>query len=776
MGRLPDAFDGLAVETTRLMAEFVSSVVRNAEELEGRRRLVEELRTQGEVVANMQTALWVWAPIDDGLLRLEYMNAATEEWTGRTSSELIGRTLPEILPGYHEEVVRTLFEVIASGEGRDLGEVVYGDERIKTSVLAMKAFPLPDGRVAVTFDNVTDRVRAHRALQESESRFRSAFDSVSVGMSLNTLDGRFVQANDRLANMLGYSVEELLRMHTAELIDPDDLEQDRRLDAELISGARSSYRNDLRAVRKDGGVVWLRLSVSLANDYEGNPIHFVTHIEDITDLKDAEAFFGSVFERSVVPKVIIDDERLIVDVNEAAAEMLGAPHDEAIGLNLDDFFPEQPVGRYWQRFLESGTLRAEATLRRPDGAEREIEFVATANVQPGRHIAVALDLTAQKALEHQLRQAQKMEAVGRLAGGIAHDFNNLLTAIAGCSEFLIAGIDEDGLRLHAEEIKRAAARAASLTGQLLAFSRRQVLQPRVLSLNAIVTDMDMMLRRLIGEDVELVTLLEPELGPVRADPTQIEQVIVNLVVNARDAMPHGGALRIETANVNTDVGDMVEFRLTDTGTGITPQQRQRLFDPFFTTKEGGTGLGLATVYGVVEQSGGTIEVESEPGLGTSFRIRLPRVQEPLEQPTLVVHDRSRTDRGTETILLVEDEAIVRQLVGEMLKRNGYTVLQAGDGPSALELLRRHSDPVELLITDVVMPGMSGRDVANAVTAMRPGIQVLYTSGYTDSVIGPHGVLDAGIAFLQKPFSVDDLVRKVRGLLDENHELSSSETN
>jgi signal transduction histidine kinase len=380
----------------------------------------------------------------------------------------------------------------------------------------------------------------------------------------------------------------------------------------------------------------------------------------------------------------------------------------------------------WQGFLRDGTWEAEVSLRRPDGGARQIEFVATADVRPGRHIAVVRDLTRTTELETQLRQAQKMEAVGRLAGGIAHDFNNLLTAISGYSEFLIEGLVDERLRRHADEIRKAAARAASLTGQLLAFSRRQVLQPRALDLNAVVSDMDMMLRRLIGEDVELVTLLDPTVGPVQADPTQIEQVIVNLAVNARDAMPNGGSVTIETSEAFTGDGDFIELRMTDTGVGMTDLERQQLFDPFFTTKEGGTGLGLATVYGIVEQSGGTIEVDSAPGMGSSFRIFLPRANEPAEIAAVI----------------------------------------PVAAPHALELLRRHSGTLDLLLTDVVMPGMSGPEVAQAVTSMRPGTQVLYTSGYTDSAIGHHGVLEPGIAFLQKPFSANDLTRKVRVLLDE----------
>jgi CheY-like chemotaxis protein len=300
---------------------------------------------------------------------------------------------------------------------------------------------------------------------------------------------------------------------------------------------------------------------------------------------------------------------------------------------------------------------------------------------------------------------------------------------------------------------------------LLAFSRRQVLQPRVLDLNAVVSDMDMMLRRLIGEDIELLTMLDPGLGAIRADPTQLEQVIVNLAVNARDAMPGGGSVTIETANIVIDDDTVVELRLTDTGTGMTDAERQQLFEPFFTTKAGGTGLGLATVHGIVEQTGGTIEVTSEPGMGSSFRILFPCVEALVEEPVAQVAG-VKPRPGDETILLVEDETVVRRLVAEILETSGYTVLQAADGPSALELARRHSGGISLLVTDVVMPGMSGPEVAQSVTAMRPGTLVLYMSGYTDSQIGHHGVLEPGIAFLQKPFSTDDLTRKVRALLDK----------
>jgi PAS domain S-box-containing protein len=453
--------------------------------------------------------------------------------------------------------------------------------------------------------------------------------------------------------------------------------------------------------------------------------------------------------------------------NKATEEATGLPISDVIGRPLREIFPKVPESLV-ERLLEvveTGEVLDAGQLEYSDDRIGPSIFSVKAFRVHDQGVAVTFDnVTDVARIEAQLRQAQKMEAVGRLAGGIAHDFNNLLTAISGYSEFLIGGTPEPKLRRYAEEIKRASDRAAGLTGQLLAFSRRQVLQPRILDLNATVGDMDMMLRRLIGEDVELVTMLGAELAPVRADPTQIEQVIINLAVNARDAMPHGGSVTIETANVVVDEIAHVELRLTDTGVGMTEAERRQLFDPFFTTKEGGTGLGLATVYGIVEQSGGTIEVESAPGLGSSFRILLPAEWAPIDgseqgSPAIVPVP------GEETILLVEDELVVRRLVAEILESNGYSVLQAGDGPSALELLRRHTGPLDLLVTDVVMPGMSGPDVAGAVAAMRPGTPVLYVSGYTDSSVGHLGVLEPGIAFLQKPFAADVLTRKVREVLD-----------
>jgi PAS domain S-box-containing protein len=420
-------------------------------------------------------------------------------------------------------------------------------------------------------------------------------------------------------------------------------------------------------------------------------------------------------------------------------------------------------------------------IARPDGSTRWIRDRAF----PIRHesgalhriVGTATDVTEQRQLEWQFRQAQKMESVGRLAGGIAHDFNNLLAVINGLAELAVASLpDDDPLRQDLEEIRLAGDRAAALTRQLLALSRRQILKPEVLDLSVVIGDMRNMLRRVIGEDVDLVFDLARPLGSVNADPSQIEQVLLNLVINARDAMPDGGTLRIETRDVDVDAsreqddpsirrGPSVRLTVSDTGAGMDETTRQRVFEPFFTTKAlgKGTGLGLSTVYGIVQQSGGSIWFDSEPGRGTSFTIQLPRVtpaphQSTAKIPTSVVP-------GTETILLVEDERAVRDLTKRVLQSAGYTVLAVSGGAEALDRLQEHPEPVHLMLTDVVMPGMNGRELAARAAGLRPEMKVLYTSGYTDDEILRHGVLDDPLRFMSKPYSPAELTHRVRDVLD-----------
>ena len=380
--------------------------------------------------------------------------------------------------------------------------------------------------------------------------------------------------------------------------------------------------------------------------------------------------------------------------------------------------------------------------------------------------------------QEQLTQARKMEAVGRLAGGIAHDFNNLLTVLIGRSQLLLRRLGaEDPVRADIELMEHTADRAADLTRQLLAFSRKQVLQPSVLDLNVVVANLAEMLRRLIGEDIALVTALDPALGHVKADPGQIEQIVMNLAANARDAMSKGGRLTLETANAELDAayarrhvevrpGPYVMLAVSDTGLGMSPETLTHIFEPFFTTKGPGqgTGLGLATVYGIVKQSDGHIWVYSEPGRGTTFKIYLPRVEEAVD-PSVARWRLPEPARGHETILLVEDELAVRDLARDVLRAYGYTVLEAQDGREALLISERYFGPIHLMLTDVVMPEMSGRELASQLAPLRPTMPVIYMSGYTDAAVVHHGVLDPGTTFLQKPFTPDALARKLRQVLD-----------
>jgi signal transduction histidine kinase len=388
----------------------------------------------------------------------------------------------------------------------------------------------------------------------------------------------------------------------------------------------------------------------------------------------------------------------------------------------------------------------------------------------------ASDITPQKSLESQLFMAQKMEAVGRLAGGIAHDFNNLLTGIIGyCDLSLMQANVTDALRRNIGEIRKASERCAALTRQLLAFSRKQVLVPKVINLNVAVADMDKILRQLIGEDIDLVARLRKDLGNVKTDPAQIEQVILNLAINARDAMPRGGKLTVETENVELDdsyvsrhesvlPGPYVMLAVSDTGCGMEEKTLAHIFEPFFTTKEKGTGLGLSTVYGIVKQHGGNIWVYSVPGAGTTFKVYLPRVEEKTTEAPETAERLPEELRGSETVLLVEDEELVRQMTREMLTRQGYEVLEASGSDDAVELCSRFRRTIHLMLTDVVMPGMSGVELSKRLASSQPSMKVLFMSGYTSNAIVHQGILDPGVAFLQKPFTIATLSRTIRLVL------------
>ena len=647
----------------------------------------------------------------------------------------------------------------------------------------------PIGAISI-YRDVTGRKQAEQALRASELRYRLLFEKNLAGILRSTLDGRVLECNEAFARMLGYdSSSELAAVNARTLYRQASHREQilaRLREQKYITQEEICFR------RKDGGPVWILTNLNLveAEDEAGEPTIIGTSF-DITERKESREALRESQKRFTafmqhLPGVAFMKNRLgqYVFYNEAAQGLFDLNPDDFLGKTDHEVWP----GEYAERFVASD---AEVI--------RDRKLVETVEAIPHQHAVhhwliyrfpilnendevqfiggVGIDITERRELEEQLRQSQKMEAIGRLAGGVAHDFNNLLTVISGYGDMIMRSLPaDDALHGSIEEVLKAASRATSLTNQLLAFSRRQVSQPKVLDLNALVANMDRMLRRVIGEHIELETVLTPGLGSVKADTGQLEQVIMNLAVNARDAMPEGGQLMIRTSNEDvarssrphTDVrpGSYVRLTVADSGKGMDTEVMVHLFEPFYTSKSTGkgTGLGLSTVYGIIKQSGGEIVVESEPGRGATFHIYLPRVAGAAETAN-AAGSRHGVLTGTETILLVEDEPGVRQLVREMLHRLGYTILEAGCGAEALRTFDQHQGSIDLLLTDVIMPQMSGRDLAERLRLVRPSLKVLYISGYTDDMLAHHGMLDANVYLLPKPFAPNELARKLREVLD-----------
>jgi PAS domain S-box-containing protein len=549
------------------------------------------------------------------------------------------------------------------------------------------------------------------------------------------------------------------------------------------------WRGECLHIRADGTDYPILLSTSVIKDQAGRVMGTLGIAQDITERKETEdklRRLADIVESSDDAIISKSLDGTIQTWNGGAERMYEYSAVEAIGKPISIIFPDEQrdeIPMILNKVNGGEILRNFETIRaRKDGKQIRIALtVSPIKDASGRIVgasAIGRDITQSKQMEEMFRQAQKMEAVGRLAGGVAHDFNNLLSVIIGYSEMLLERAEIDGqVRKKCEEIKRAGDRAASLTRQLLAYSRQQVLEPRVLNINTCVTEMEKMLRRLIGEDIELRTSLDPTLACVKADPGQIEQVIMNLAVNARDAMPEGGKLFVETSNAELDeeyalrhppfiVGRYVILAVTDTGVGMSQETKAHIFEPFFTTKElgKGTGLGLSTVYGVVKQSAGYIWFYSEPGQGSVFKIYLPRV-DGSEVQIRPAKSELELHRGVETVLLVEDEQSVRTLTRNLLEEGGYTVLEAKNGAHAVEIANEHYGPIHLLLTDVVMPGMNGPAVADKILPIHSKAKVLYVSGYSSSFGTQTGLVPVEANLLQKPFSRASLLRKVRNLLD-----------
>ena len=635
--------------------------------------------------------------------------------------------------------------------------------------------------------------RIRRQLVEREELFHLISENAADMIAVVDMEGRRLYNSLSYQKVLGYSPEELQASSSFEQIHPDDRERVKKAAEEARrSGIGKTLEYRLR--HKNGTWLVLESTSSVIRNAKGEPEKLVIVNRNITERKRAEealrrseSGFRSVVEDAPYGIYRTSLTGQFLQVNPALQKMLGYEStEELLRRDLRNHIFRH-AGEY-QRLTEllactEEIKDLEMEWKRQDGTPITVRCsgrrINDENGVPAYFEVFAEDVTEKRVLEKQLRMAQKMEAIGRLSGGIAHDFNNLLGVIIGYSGVLKKQLGPgNALCEHALEIEKAGQRAASLTKQLLAFSRQQVLTPAVLNLNSLATDMEKMLPRLLGEDIEVSLTLDPELGNVKADQSQIEQVIMNLAVNARDAMPTGGKMQVQTSNVQLDlaytwnhpgskVGEYVLLAVTDTGMGMDAGTLTHIFEPFFTTKERGkgTGLGLATVYGVVKQSNGYIWVDSAPGKGASFQIYLPRhVGEPrADEPK---NDSGEKLRGSETILLVEDAEPLRKLAQAFLEAGGFRVLPAESGESALEVAARFGGTFDLLLTDVVMPGMNGRVLAEQLSPRQPGIKVLYMSGYTDSFIAGHGVLDPKTHLLHKPFTEEVLIRKVREVLDD----------
>lgn len=625
------------------------------------------------------------------------------------------------------------------------------------------------------------KIAERKRVEERLSQLDSIIESSSDAIIIHALDGTIVSWNAGAESVYGYSKSEVLGKSRNLLIAPDQPDELRRI-VEVVQRGEGVEVYEAVHMHKDGQRIDVSTTISPVKDADGKILGAAVITRNISDHKKAEERFYKAFNANPEPITIASlVNGRYIDVNESFLRITGCRREEVIGrTSLELKFWERAEDRVGlvKTLQEHGSVRdLEITFLTKSGEQR-IGLNSAEIIEIGGEkciISIFRDMTEQKTLEKQLLKAQRMEAIGQLSGGIAHDFNNLLTVMIGHSELLEERLaKQDSSFRSVQEIKKAGTHAASLTRQLLAFSRQQVLAPEVLDLNAVITDLEKMLRRLIGEDIELSTVLDPELGHIKADQGQIQQVIMNLVVNARDAMPHGGKLLIQTANPEMDENfarhrlpelpaSYVLLQISDTGIGMDASTQAHIFEPFFTTKEigKGTGLGLSTVYGVIKQSGGYIWVDSKPGHGARFRICLPRTAE-TTVPRKAGPSLPESLRGMETILLVEDAGPVRELAREWLTTGGYTVLEAQCVDDAMRIAQHYGSPIHLLLTDVIMPGMDGPTLAKKLGLTRPETKVLYMSGYTG--FRDQTCFDSDAIILSKPFVRDGLLRKIREVL------------
>jgi two-component system, cell cycle sensor histidine kinase and response regulator CckA len=697
---------------------------------------------------------------------------------------------PLVLP-----LIQKMFE---TGESQTLDVKLVTKDGTRVSSLVTASFLRdaagePRAIMGVAQD-ISDLKRAEEAVRDSEARLRAIFEHAPVGIAMLDPNGRFLQVNPALQAIVGYNAAELQSLTCPRITHREDLPEQLRLHGELLRGQRQYYSMEKRYLRKDGEVVWVDLMMSHLLNGQSESRAIATII-DITARKRAEEALRESEQRFRLMAETIQDAFWIgrADITKllyvspgyeriwgrSRAELAASPQAFLDAIHPEDF--ERVQAHLAAILAQRVPWDHEYRIIRPDGEVRWIQDrgfpVKGEQGQVILFTGMSTDITERKTLEQQLLLAQKMEAVGRLAGGVAHDFNNLLMAITGYSELMKTKVlKDDPLYGYLEDILKTTDRAASLTGQLLTFSRRQIVRPQLMDLNRVVLDLERMLRRLIEEDIDLRIITAPKLGAVQIDPGHLNQIIMNLVINARDAMPCAGRIAVETAEVNFDTsrqtksglaqpGSYVMLQVSDTGIGMDEALQAHIFEPFFTTKEPGkgTGLGLSTVYGIVKQSEGFIDLDSEPGKGSAFKIYLPRLDAVAKTRKAKVSKPTQF-RGIETVLLVEDEDVLRTLLAKFLRLYGYTVLEARHGGEALLICEQHQGPIHLMVTDVVMPQMSGRVLADRLTPLRPEVKVLYMSGYTEDEVVQRGVAENAVAFLQKPFRPIDLVHKVYSLL------------
>ena len=772
-------------------------------DITARKRVEHLLQEQYVELENLYHSLPIGLGVIDRQFRYLRINDRLAAINGRPAVDHLGRSIHDMIPdiaSFLEPVYRRVF---------DTGETVVNIEYTRFS----RTFPPEErnflasyhplktrddhvyGLCSVILD-ITARKRAEKALAESEERFRSAMQYSAIGMAVASAAGAWLEVNPAMTAILGYSREEFLGRDFQSITHPDDLAHCLNELDRLVRGEIQTFELQKRYLHQAGHHVWVQSNVSMIRHGDGKSAYFVVQMQDINERKLAadELFKSREMLRMIldnIPQRVFwkDCDLKFIGCNQLLARDCGfASPSELVGKTDYDtvFRAHAEMFRADDRHVmetDQPKLNYEETHLHADGRTM---YLMTSKVplhdKEGRVIGVLgtyEDITERKALETQFRQAQKMEAVGRLAGGVAHDFNNLLTVISGYSDMLLSELrPEDPCHDSLMEIKKAGDRAAALTRQLLAFSRNQVLVPDILDLNAVIGECESMFRRLLGEDIDLKTELDPNLGRVQADASQLDQVLLNLVVNARDAMPQGGVVTVQTANAVLDEfycqqqpgvrpGRYVMLAVRDNGMGMDETVKAQIFEPFFTTKKQGkgTGLGLAMVFGFIKQSGGHVAVASEPGRGSSFSIYLPQVTEGGGAARTAGASRE-IPAGSETILLVEDQNELRTLARHMLEMRGYIVLEASHGADALRLVETHPGPIHLLVSDVVMPGMGGRQLAEKILALRPEIKVLFVSGYTDDAVMRHGIHSSETNFLQKPFTGEALSQKVRKVLDQ----------